>query len=322
MRPTIKTKLECALYAVLAASCLSACGLFLQPVPTGPVGPAGGLPAPSASPGANANVSPQPSQPRGGEIAFTRLTFQRSTSDPEAPLPKTENLRIRTKEALAAFLDQLGADTAGRPTVDFSSREVLAFYDKAGGSGCSDAKLEQLFEAANEVRYVYGSADELHPDPNRGCTQIFIYPHYDLYAMPASDKTVQNFTEFQPPAGGTGAMPAVRDGFYSQITAFRTVTAKTETEWKTLYKEHAPDEAAPTVDFSKQMIVGVFLGERNAGGYAVGIKSAVESGNSLNVEYFERKPQGGSIQVLTQPFSLVAVAKSDKPVTFEKVDSP
>lgn len=203
MRPDTKTKLQCAVYAVLTAAALSACGTMFQvPPAASPVGSTGATPvetpAASPAPGTVADIAPREYEPRGDEIAFEAVTFQRSTVDPEQSLPRQENLRLKSQAALDALLDELGADEAGRPAVDFTQREVLAFYDKAGGSGCDDSKLEKLFAAGGEIRYLYGSLNELKPDPKRACTMIYILPHFDLYVIPRYDQPVQNFEEYTP----------------------------------------------------------------------------------------------------------------------------
>ena len=77
----------------------------------------------------------------------------------------------------------------------------------------------------------------------------------------------------------------------------------------------------PDVDFSSNMVVGIFLGTRPTGGYGAEIVSAQPDGGTLIVKYKETRPGRGSMtaQVLTSPFHLVAVPKFDGPVRFEKV---
>jgi hypothetical protein len=115
--------------------------------------------------------------------------------------------------------------------------------------------------------------------------------------------------------------------------SLQTVVIKSQTEWQALWKEHTggADEAAPAVDFTKEMVVGVFLGERRKAGYAVESKVIViptapgdvtfgPRGDSLVVFYKEIEPKGdgaASASVVTRPFELRKVKKAPI-VTFER----
>ena len=51
----------------------------------------------------------------------------------------------------------------------------------------------------------------------------------------------------------------------------KQVTVRTAAEWKALWKDHAPTEKMPAVDFSKYMVVGIFLGTKPSAGHEVEI---------------------------------------------------
>jgi hypothetical protein len=84
-------------------------------------------------------------------------------------------------------------------------------------------------------------------------------------------------------------------------------------EWKTLWQKHASIKPnpppTPAVDFSKDIVAGVFLGEKPTGGYDIAIIRIEQSHNALVIEYREKNPVPGSIvtQALTQPFHIVKV---------------
>ena len=110
-------------------------------------------------------------------------------------------------------------------------------------------------------------------------------------------------------------------GEQSNIDDAKQVVARTEAEWTRLWQQHTPDRKRPAVDFSKEMVVGVFMGSRPTAGYNVSIVSTfVKDGNVL-VRYQESTPRPGAItaQVLTFPYHLVAVPKANGAVKFEKV---
>jgi hypothetical protein len=123
--------------------------------------------------------------------------------------------------------------------------------------------------------------------------------------------------------GGQGAAPRTVDkGDRSQIMSAREVVVRAAPEWDALWRSHLPTRQPAAVDFSKEMVVGVFLGSRPTPGYGVTIVSAVEEGNVLRVRYRETAPPSDAIlaQVITFPYQMVAIPKSAATdVKFEKV---
>src|SRR2546425_3673082 len=116
-------------------------------------------------------------------------------------------------------------------------------------------------------------------------------------------------------------MKTVDKGPMSGIDAPRQVPVRTPAEFATLWKSHAADRKMPDVDFTKNMVVGIFLGSRPTAGFGVEIVSAQPESGTLLVKYKETRPSRDTIaaQVLTSPFHLVAVPKFDGTVRFEKV---
>ncbi|HEX4346381.1 MAG TPA: protease complex subunit PrcB family protein, partial [Vicinamibacterales bacterium] len=90
-----------------------------------------------------------------------------------------------------------------------------------------------------------------------------------------------------------------------------------------IWKQHAPALPAPDVDFSREMVVGVFLGSRNSAGYSVEIVSVEKDAGGLVVRYRESAPGRRTLseQIITSPSHLVAVPKTDGAVRFEKIDN-
>ena len=76
----------------------------------------------------------------------------------------------------------------------------------------------------------------------------------------------------------------------------------------------------PAVDFTKSMVVGVFLGSRNTAGYRVTITGIDKSGSGAVVTYREDRPGTGDIlaQVITFPHHLVRVERIGGDVRFER----
>ncbi|HYN09571.1 MAG TPA: protease complex subunit PrcB family protein [Vicinamibacterales bacterium] len=113
----------------------------------------------------------------------------------------------------------------------------------------------------------------------------------------------------------------VAQGGRSQIQEPRQVVVRTAADWQTLWTTH--DSApAPTVDFSRVIVVGVFLGTRPTAGFSVRITAVTAKETSAVVEYVEGRPRAGAMtaQVITSPFHLVSVPRKIETVEFKKIE--
>jgi protease stability complex PrcB-like protein len=108
----------------------------------------------------------------------------------------------------------------------------------------------------------------------------------------------------------------------SAIDEPRQVTVRSEADWAALWKENGAGGPLPAVDFSREMVVGVFAGTRPTAGYGVEIVRAVDASGTLIVDYVETAPGRDRVaaQILTAPFHLVAIPKHEGMVTFRKVE--
>jgi len=118
------------------------------------------------------------------------------------------------------------------------------------------------------------------------------------------------------------AVRTVDKGEQSNIDEGKQVVVRTEAEWTKLWQQHSPDRMRPAMDFSKDMVVGVFMGSRPTAGYNVSIVSTFAKDGHVLVRFQESQPQRGAMtaQVLTFPYHLVAVPKTAGDVKFEKID--
>lgn len=74
------------------------------------------------------------------------------------------------------------------------------------------------------------------------------------------------------------------------------------------------------LDFGKEQVIAVFLGERPTAGYKVAVEKVVRLGDgTLEVTVREKKPAKDAIvaQVVTAPFILVKTARTDGKVVFK-----
>jgi len=119
----------------------------------------------------------------------------------------------------------------------------------------------------------------------------------------------------------TPSFTNVAKGDSSEQQLAKQVTVRTAAEWKALWKDHAPTEKMPAVDFAKDMVVGIFLGTKPSAGHEVEIVGVRTEGKDLIVEYVQKQPAPGTMaaQILTEPYHLVAVPKHTGTVRFMHV---
>jgi len=133
---------------------------------------------------------------------------------------------------------------------------------------------------------------------------------------PGRDRT-QAFMMLEAPTTKT-----IEKGDQSNVDDAKQVLVRTGGEWTRLWQQHSPDRPRPAVDFSKEMVVGVFMGSRPHAGFSTAVVSATAANGALIVRYTETLPKPGTVsaQILTFPYHLVAIPKADvKDVKFEKV---
>jgi len=99
------------------------------------------------------------------------------------------------------------------------------------------------------------------------------------------------------------------------------IVVQTDEQWIHFWAEHHPDEAAPEVDFSRNMVVGVFLGERPADNFEVTITNIRTQGNALMVDYLQIDPPVGTYQVGKNsfPYDIKVIPRTPLHVKFNQM---
>ena len=109
---------------------------------------------------------------------------------------------------------------------------------------------------------------------------------------------------------------------YSGVAEARTVLISDAAAWEALWTEHKreqdPVPRRPSVDFSQQMVVAVFVGARPDSCGAVAIQKVYRANGRLVVEYTEPPPDPAAVcsAVTTHPSQLVAIPRGPGPVEF------
>ena len=122
----------------------------------------------------------------------------------------------------------------------------------------------------------------------------------------------------QSVAGGEETnMRTLAKGAFSGITNKQQLVIKDVLTWETFWARHTvslkPAEKIPKLDFDKEMVIALTLGEQRTGGYRIEIINVKPEGDKLKVIYkrFAPPPDGINLQVITAPFHFVAIPKND-----------
>lgn len=114
---------------------------------------------------------------------------------------------------------------------------------------------------------------------------------------------------------------AYRTGFGEPTTLVVRDGAAWTAAWARLHGGGEPPAAPPAVDFAREMVLVVALGERPSGGHDVAIDAVTPDGaGGATVAYTAREPGEGclSTQALTSPAVAVRVARVAGAVRFER----
>jgi len=99
-----------------------------------------------------------------------------------------------------------------------------------------------------------------------------------------------------------------------------------ESEWAVVWNHHAsvywPSQPPPEIDFSKTIIIAVFMGEFLTGGYGIEIKEVINTPQCVIVKVEKTYPGEGCVvtAALSQPYHIVKMDKVFKEITFETVE--
>ena len=125
-------------------------------------------------------------------------------------------------------------------------------------------------------------------------------------------------------AAQAGAVPVqtIAKDVMSQVEMPKQAVAHDAAEWAALWRQHAPRQPVPAVDFKTRTVVAVFLGTRSTAGYAVEITGTRQEKGALIVQWSERRPGRGDItaQVITSPAAIASIPRFTGEIKFEKVD--
>jgi NDP-sugar pyrophosphorylase family protein len=88
-----------------------------------------------------------------------------------------------------------------------------------------------------------------------------------------------------------------------------------------LNKSRSPKFEIPAINFKKETVIALFLGEKTSGGYAITVEQVLDKNNKVSIFYKVTSPKLGDMvaSVMTQPFSIIKIRKTAKEIVFESL---
>lgn len=92
--------------------------------------------------------------------------------------------------------------------------------------------------------------------------------------------------------------------------------------YSTINKSRTPELEIPEINFEKETVIALFLGEKNSGGYAIGVDQVLNKKDKISVIYKVISPKQGEMvtNVMTQPFIIIKISKTKKKIVFENLE--
>jgi hypothetical protein len=113
-------------------------------------------------------------------------------------------------------------------------------------------------------------------------------------------------------------------GITSAMAGRSFLAIRTAQEWQDIWHQHSShltvSPGLPPVDFSKEMVIAIFQGNKPTGGFSIEILRVEKSEEKFLVFYKEVTPPPGSMvpQALTQPCHMIKLQRMEGEVIFQK----
>lgn len=199
----------------------------------------------------------------------------------------------------------------------------MVFWDRAGA--CPDNAYERSLFGATPQALLCSARDSI-AGPQASCTDAAARALFDTIVANrdkadlglGSSHTVEPLA-VPPKAGAAMGFTSLDLTTRSAIGQARTVTIRDADSFSALWAAHGNvHQAMPLIDFSRNMVVGVFMGAQPNGCYSTGIDSLVRAAGKINVQVTDAVPGPNVLCTLamTAPAHLVVTDRSELPVEF------
>ena len=138
-----------------------------------------------------------------------------------------------------------------------------------------------------------------------------------LYACSKANKSMVKYTS---KAGILIELHSGNNGDFKEETT-QVISNNTEFEqvWKQAYANFMIKDEMPEVDFEKNVVLLVAMGEKTSGGHTIKITHLTEVNNNSIANVIATSPGKGCMttESITYPFQIVQIEKTNKPIEFK-----
>jgi hypothetical protein len=205
-------------------------------------------------------------------------------------------------------------------TPDFNSKMVLANFFKTANN-CSITRLLKLSSDGQKLSASYFQEERIaitscDPDSATASTPMHMVEATKI-SLPV---------EFIDVSKSLVTQQKSITGVNSGIEDARTLVIKDQATWNNIWQAHNRESNASQaqVDFSKKMLVAVFLGTRGSGCYRIANLRIWRDAGKLAATYFEAEPSPQDVctTMITTPYFIAEIDLSNEPVEFNSVKVP
>lgn len=209
------------------------------------------------------------------------------------------------------------------------------FWDRVGN--CPDASYEQVLYGNQLSKLLCSHADSFG-GPRTACQDETARKSFEtiLANLDKADLGLGSSHKVErvamlPNVGAALPFTGIAASQFSGVKERRNLVVRDQDAFQKLWAEHAAGQASapsmPKVDFTRQMVIGVFSTQLHDACYGLSIGSITADETKLVVEVDERQPRMGVMcaQVAINPMQLVTLERIDAGVEFvtkASVDQP
>ena len=116
------------------------------------------------------------------------------------------------------------------------------------------------------------------------------------------------------------------EDFYGGMTDSKFIVIKDETTLNEIYKlinkSKSPGIKIPIINFEKETVLVLFLGEKSSGGHSISVEQILDENEKVTVKYKVTLPKLGEMvtTVMTQPYCIIKIPITSKEIIFDKKD--
>ncbi len=208
------------------------------------------------------------------------------------------------------------------PKVDFTLKNVVAIFMGERPTTGFSTQITGINETKDSIKI---SVKEYKPIAGQQVKAEITQPFLFIETKKSRKRFIIENTSLNISKSEDIKFTNIESGYDSGIKDFSKRLAKNEKEFSELYREHLSSQKTvnaivfPKIDFEKEMVAAIFLGERPSSGYDINIKNVSSTDSQIVIEANETIPKKDLVtsNIITYPYQFITIPKSDLSVKFD-----